>query len=116
MACDYLSMQGLQLIPVSKRGYWWLTARERPLNVITHSLCWLTDDKVIYTCYYQKPVDEINSSWPSDAYMRQQTITDSGNGLSPAGRQAIIWTIDDIWSCIALRIKISKILIKIQQF
>ena len=38
----------------------------------------------------------INSLRPSDAYMRKLTITGSDNGLSPGGRQAIIWTNDGI--------------------
>ena len=33
----------------------------------------------------------VNSLRPSDAYMRQQTIIGSDNGLSPRRRQAIIW-------------------------
>ena len=35
----------------------------------------------------------INSLWPSDAYMRQYTNHHFlDNGLSPGRRQAIIWT------------------------
>ena len=38
----------------------------------------------------------VNSERPNDAHMRRSSIIGSDNGLSPARRQAIIWTNDGI--------------------
>ena len=53
---------------------------------------------------------------PSDAYMRQQTIIGSDNGLTPGRRQAIIWTNAGILLIAPLGTIFSEILIEIHTF
>ena len=59
----------------------------------------------------------LNSSRPSDAYIRQKpTIIGSDIGLSPGRRQAIIWTNAGIWLIRTLGTNFSEILNEIHAF
>ena len=88
-ACNYLSILGLKLNHVSKRGHWCLFTERQKL---TH---W---GRVTHIC------------------VGKLTIIGSDNGWSPGRRQAIIWTNAGLLSIGPLRTYFSENLIKIQQF
>ena len=87
--CNYLSMLGLKLIDVSKRGPDIISQ----VGSIRHVVNWVT-----HIC------------------ISKLTITGSDNGLSPDWRQAITRTNAGMWLIRPLGTNLSEILIRIQIF